>query len=524
MRENQENNVGAYIRLSREDEKEGESESITNQRELIKKYVAENKLGECKYFVDDGYSGGNFERPQFKELIKEVENGNINTVITKDTSRLGRDFIETSHYMFKYFPEHSVRYIAILENFDTANPNGVEDMIPFQTIINDWYLKDISKKIKSVRQNKMREGLYMGSTVPYGYKRCKDNNCKFEIDEYSSQIVKRIFKMRLDGITPTMIARKLSDEKVEPPSIYYGKNINKTYTTYLWGFSTINQILQNQIYIGNLVQRKYDKVNYKSKKKVKLDEDEWIIVENFVKPIINKEDFEAVQEMKNQNIGGCQKKYDYMLKGLVVCGDCGKVMTVRRRLCKRKNKEDSYDTYYCCSNNVRYRNGVCSLHYFQERRLNELVLEHLRIIVNKYANRERMQELGDERINHESKLKDLEKEIEYYKNKTKSITLALKNLYLDKTNSIISGEEFIELKEGLENDKNKYHEKIKELEEKLKHNKGLKGLNHMEDIIKQLLAFKNPSKQMLMELIKKIEIMENKQIKVYLNFNINSEG
>lgn len=515
--------VAAYIRLSKEDEKEGESESITNQRELIKKYVGENKLGECKYFVDDGYSGGNFERPKFKELINEIEKGNIKTVITKDTSRLGRDFIETSHYMFKYFPEHNIRYIAILENFDTFNPNGVEDIIPFQTIINDWYLKDISKKIKSVRQNKMRQGLYMGSAVPYGYKRSKDNNCKFEIDEYSSQIVKRIFKMRLEGMTPTMIARKLSNEKIETPSIYYGKNINKTYTIYLWSISTINQILQNQIYIGNLVQRKFDKVNYKSKKKVKLDKDEWITVEKFVESIISKEDFEAVQEMKNKNLGSCQKKYDYMLKGLVECGDCGKVMTVRRRFSKRKNKEGSYDTYYCCSNNVRYRNGVCSLHYFQEQRLNELVLEHLRMILNKYANREIMQELSNERINHKIKLKDLEKEIEYYESKIKTIILALKNLYLDKTNSIISDKEFIELKAELENDKNKYLKKTKEIKEKIKQNKQPKDTDYIENIIKEFLAFKNPSKQILMELIKKIEIMENKQIKVYLNFNLNSE-
>ena len=515
--------VAAYIRLSKEDEKDGESESITNQRELIKNYIEENKLGKCKYFVDDGYSGGNFERPQFKELIKQIENGNISMVITKDTSRLGRDFIETSHYMFKFFPEHNIRYIAILENFDTANPNGVEDMIPFQTIINDWYLKDISKKIKSVRQNKMRQGLYMGSTVPYGYKRCKNNNCKFEIDEYSSQIVKRIFKMRLNGMTPTMIARKLSDEKKEPPSIYYGKNINKTYTTYLWSFSTINQILQNQIYIGKLVQRKYDKVNYKSKKKVKLAEDEWIIVENFVEPIINKEDFEAVQQMKSKNIGGCQRKYDYMLKGLVICGDCGKVMTVRRRLCKRKNKEECYDTYYCCSNNIRYRDGVCSLHYFQEQKLNELVLQQLKIVLNKYANRERMQELCNKKIDCKSKQKDMKREIEYYKNKTKSTTLALKNLYLDKTNRVISEEEFTMLKAELENDKNKYLKKIKEIEEKIKQNKQSQNTDDIENIIKEFLILENPSKQILMELIKKIEIMKNKQIKVYLNFNVNDE-
>lgn len=519
-------NVAAYIRLSKEDEKKGESESIINQKELIKKYIEENKLGECKYFVDDGYSGGNFERPQFKELIKEIEKGNVSTVITKDTSRLGRDFIETSHYMFNYFPEHNIRYIAILENFDTANPNGVEDMIPFQTIINDWYLKDISKKIKSVRQNKMRQGLYMGSTVPYGYKRSKENNCKFEVDEYSSRIVKRIFKMRLEGMTPTMIARKLSDEKIEPPSIYYGKNINKTCTTYLWGLSTIKQILQNQIYIGNLVQRKFDKVNYKSKKKVKLDKDEWIIVENFVKPIISKEDFNAVQEMKCKNIGSCQKKYNYLLKGLVVCGDCGKVMTVRRRVSKRKKKEESYETYYCCSNNIRYRNGVCSLHYFNEEKLNDLILEHLRSLLNKYANKEKMIDIGEKKFNNLNKQEDLEKEKEYYDNKIKTIKVALKNIYVDKTDEVITDEEFIQLKIQLEDDKNKYCEKIKEIKEikeKLKQDKQLKNSDYIENTIKEFLDFKNPSKQILMELIKKIEIMEDKQIKVYLNFNMNCE-
>ena len=386
--------VALYIRLSKEDEKKGESESITNQRELIKNYVNKNELGECEFFVDDGYSGGNFERPQFKKMIAEIGKGKINTVITKDISRLGRDFIETSHYMFKYFPEHNIRYIAILENFDTLNPNGVEDMIPFQTIVNDWYLKDISKKIKSVRQNKMKQGLYMGSTVPYGYKRSKENNCKLEIDEYASQIVKRIFKLRIEGWTPTMIARKLSDENIEPPSIYNKRNIKKTYTTNLWGLSTINQILSNPIYIGNLVQRKFDKVSYKSKKKIKLNKDQWIVIENAVEPIISKEIFGKAQAMKNKNVANCNKKYDYLLKGLVVCGDCGRTMTVRRRKIKRKYKEDSIETYYCCTNNIRYRNGVCSLHYFNEEKLNKIVIDYLRNILKDEKNSIKGKSLG----------------------------------------------------------------------------------------------------------------------------------
>lgn len=453
--------------------------------------------------------------------MKRFGKGKINTVITKDTSRLGRDFIETSYYMFKYFPEHNIRYIAILENFDTLNPNGVEDMIPFQTIVNDWYLKDISKKIKSVRQNKMRQGLYMGSTVAYGYKRSKENNCKLEIDEYASQIVRRIFKLRIEGTTSTMIARKLSEEGIEPPSIYNKRNIKKTYTTNLWGLSTINQILSNPIYTGNLVQKKFDKVSYKSKKKIKLNKDQWIVIENAVEPIISKEIFEKVQVMKNKNVANFNKKYDYLLKGLVKCGDCGRTMTVRRRKIKRKNKEDSIETYYCCTNNIRYRNGVCSLHYFNEEKLNKIVMNYLRNILKRYSNKDKMETIYQEQNKNVFNQKDFEKEKETYIQKRNILKKALKDLYVDKTNNIISEIEFIELKQDLEKDKDILENKINEIEELIeKNNQEADNHQMMFDKINKFLSLKNPSKQILLDLIKKIDIMENKQVKVYLNFNI----
>ena len=513
-------NVAAYIRLSKEDEKEGESESVSNQKELITKYAKKNNLGNCTFFVDDGYSGGNFERPRFKELIKEIENGNITTVITKDTSRLGRDFIETSHYMFKYFPEHNIRYISILENFDTFNPNGVEYMIPFQTVINDWYLKDTSKKIKSVRQNKMRQGLYMGSTIPYGYKRSKENNCKFEIDEYASEIVKRIFNMRLDGIKPTMIARTLSDEKISPPSIYNGRNTKKTYTSYLWSLSTINQILTNPIYIGNMVQRKFEKVNYKSKKKKKLKEEDWIVVKNCVQPIISQEDFYTVKKMIENNVTRNAKGYDYLLKGLVVCGDCGRVMAVRRRVTKRKLKEDYEDTYYCCSNNIRYRHGVCSLHYFQEKKLNDIVISYLKDVFNKYANKKALKEIGKQKQQSLCEVQGINNQLVKYNKKVETSKEALKNLYIDKVNNIISEEEFIELKSQIENDKKNYINKITELNETIKENmKNKQSGSLIERKIKEFLDLEKPNKQILMEFIDRIEITKDKKVKVFVKYN-----
>jgi len=514
--------IAAYIRLSKEDGDKEESESITNQKELIKNYVKKNNLGEYEFFIDDGYSGGNFERPEFKRMIGEIEEGNIFIVITKDTSRLGRDFIETSNYMFKYFPEKNVRYIAILENFDTLNPNGVEDIIPFQTIVNDWYLKDISKKIKSVRQNKMKQGLYMGSTVPYGYKRSVENNCKLVVDGYSSKIVKRIFELRLEGITPTMIARKLSEEGIEPPSIYSNKNIKKTYTTNLWGLSTINQILSNPIYIGTLTQRKFDKLNYKSKKKIKLKDEDWIVVKNCVEPIITEKVFNKVQDMKSKQVGKFNKKYDYMLKGLVFCGDCGRKMTVRRRVNKRKKKENKIETYYCCSNNIRYRNGICSLHYFNEEKLKKIVINYLKEILQKYANKSEMKAICNDKYEKMFTFKEFEKEKEMYLKKVETFKMALKNLYIDKTNELISEDEFIDLKKEIENDKNMLLTKISEIEEMIgKNKKEAEEQKNIDKIIEKFLSLENPGKQILMELIKKIEIMENKQVKVYLNFNLN---
>ena len=215
---------GDYLRLSKEDLlKKDESTSIESQRMIIESFCKYHNLELVEEYVDDGYSGGNFERPGFKRLINDIECGYINCVITKDTSRLGREFIETGNYMFKYFPEHNVRYIAILENYDTANPNGVEDIIPFKTVINDMYLKDVSRKIKSVRHDMMTKGLFVGSSVPYGYKRSEEDSRKFVIDEYAAQVVKRIFDMAEKGNSPLMIARALTEDGIQPPNIYKGK-------------------------------------------------------------------------------------------------------------------------------------------------------------------------------------------------------------------------------------------------------------------------------------------------------------
>lgn len=259
--------AAGYARLSITENNDGESSSIVNQKECIKDYAKKAGIEIYDYYVDDGYSGGNFERPAFKRLINDIECGIINCVITKDTSRLGRDFIGTGAYIYKYFPENDVRYISILDEFDTEEPRSNDDMIPLKTVINDMFLKETSRKIISVRHNLMEQGLFVGSTVPYGYARSKDDNRKLVVDEYAANIVKRIFKMKINGESPNMIARSLTNEGILPPSVYNNKKIKKTFTTNLWKGSAINNIITNEVYIGTLIQGKYKRVSLKSKKK-----------------------------------------------------------------------------------------------------------------------------------------------------------------------------------------------------------------------------------------------------------------
>ena len=515
--------VGAYIRLSKEDEGTNkESESITNQRQYIKEYAEKNGMTIYDYYVDDGYTGSNFDRPNFKRLIKDIELGVINTVITKDTSRLGRDFIETGHYMFKFFPENDIRYIAILENFDTAKPNGVEDIIPFQTVINDMYLKDTSRKIKSIRQNKMKQGLFVGSTVSYGYKRDENDKYKFVIDEYAAGIVRRIFNMRLSGMTASMIARTLTDEGIEPPSVYNNKNIKKTYTTNLWKISSVNHILNNQVYIGNIVQRQYDKVNYKSKKKIKLPEEEWIIAENMHEPIISKEIFKQVQNVKKLKCGVGKKKYDYLLKGLVYCSECGAKMTVRKSYKTNKKKPFVDKPYFCCKTNIDYRNGTCSLLYFQEEKLNELVFNRLRTMILNHSKKDELEDKYNSKNRDISNVKEFERELGTYKNKIDVIEKAISDLYIDRAKGILTTDDFYKIKNGLDTDRKRYQEKVQDIEIMILNNKAKKNDDdYKKTIIDKFMNLKNPDKELMSELIKRIEIDEKKNVKIYFNFNIN---
>ena len=260
-------NVGAYIRLSREDGDKLESESITNQRNIITSFIEENGYTLYKEYIDDGYSGTSFDRPGFNKLLKDIEDKKVNMIITKDLSRFGRDYIKTGYYIEHFFPENMIRYISILDNIDTFVDGTQNDIMPFKSLLNDMYAKDISKKIRSVFHNKMANGQYMATYAPYGY--YKDNTKKGAlcVDESVRHIVVRIFNLFISGMPAYSIAKTLTKEGVESPAVHNNIKIgNKSKNFGQWSPYVIKNMLKNETYIGSVVQGKTKKINYKSKK------------------------------------------------------------------------------------------------------------------------------------------------------------------------------------------------------------------------------------------------------------------
>lgn len=515
--------AGAYLRLSIEDEnKQDESISIKNQRAFIKDFALKNNIEIYDYYIDDGYSGGNFERPAFKRLINDIETGIIDCVITKDMSRLGREFIETSNYVFKYFIEHNVRYIAILDNYDTLNPNGSEDMLPFKAVFNDLYLKDMSKKIKSVRHDMMKKGDFVSGSVPYGYKRSDHDNKVLVIDDYAAPIVRRIFELKDSGMTEAMIARTLTNDGILPPDVYKGKKLKRvTITTNLWKLCTVSRILKNENYIGTLIQGKYERVGLKLKKKRLLPKSKWEIKKNAIPAIVSKELFDRVNAPKRKK-DTRNRQYDYLLKGLTVCADCGSTMLVRRV----KNQKDptKVTPIYVCRTYASYRNGVCSMHYFKENDLNEIVLKQVRNILLKYSNKESLDKQYENVLCNSDVLNEYENALKLFKSKIVTIDKAISELYKDRASSIISMDEFFGIKSDLETEKKECESKISDLEISINEIKSLltdekTKMKYINDFLKA----NNPDKAMISSLINKIEINEDKSIKIFFNFNLTEE-
>lgn len=516
--------VGLYIRLSREDGDKEESSSVTNQREILKRYVSEQEnFFIVKEYVDDGYTGTNFDRPGFKRMIEDIEAGIIDTVITKDLSRLGRERLGVGHYTEIYFPEHNVRYIALLDNIDTYFDAGMNDMAPFKGVINDMYVRDISKKIRSSLIERKKAGNFLGVTAPYGYE--KDSNNKFHlvINEKEAEIVKRVFRLYLEGNGLTRIAQILTKDGVPVPG--ESRNIGKTRKTALyssWKQTTIRRILDNRVYLGELVQFKRRKINYKSKRRITVPEEERYICKGTHEAIIDEESFNAVQNILKKNKSFKGTKHDYLFKGLLFCSECGARLNVTySNYALKKYGEYRYTTI--CYSYSRLYSDICTRHSNSILELEEVLIKHIKEVCKRYIN----ENLQDELISMAKKQKQLElkqisneKRLETLEQKISDIGLYIKNLYMDKVKGVVSENDYISLVADFTKDRDNL---IKEKEELIKIINNQKSqideTAKIEKLAKEFLSLEKPTKQLLNELIEKITISENKEINIYFKFN-----
>ena len=508
--------VGIYIRLSKEDEekeKYSESESIQNQRALLMQYIKENKLNFIAEYVDDGISGTSFDRPGFNKMIEDIENGKINMVITKDLSRLGRNYVQSGYYTETYFPEHNVRYIAILDNIDTAIDSANNDIAPFKSILNEMYAKDTSKKINSVLQSKRKQGEYLG-TAPYGYKKDPENKYHLIIDEEAAEVVKLIFERYLEGYGTMQIADYLSEQKIPIPSDYNKKKRGTKSITYgLWAQSTVRFILSNEIYTGTVIQGKRKKLSFKSKKFIDVPEEDWVRVPNMHEAIVSVEDYERAKRIIESTKGSRVVENDYLFKGLLRCYDCKGYIGIR-------SPDKNGNIYGRCQRYGRYgKFDVCSPHNFNYQVFEESMIVVLKEICKEYSNKKRLEEIAKKSKSKEDKELDLKNRLKTYETQIQKETRKLELLYEDRLSEIITVDSYIENANRIKNEVKEYQERIKEIQQELSGEENSKNKDEkLNNLVDEFLNMEKPTKEIIREFIDKIEIHSDKQVDIYFNF------
>ena len=451
-----------YCRLSNDDDLQGESNSITNQKAILKKYADDNGLGNTQFYVDDGFSGTNFNRPDFMRMMEDVKSGKIGTIITKDLSRFGRDYLMTGQYIEMVLPDYDVRYIAINDNVDTLRSEN--EMMVFKNVFNDWYARDCSKKIKAVFKAKGQSGKPLTTIPPYGYKKSEKDKNVWEIDEEAAEVVRRIFQLCIDGYGPQQIAKKLTADKILIPTAYSNMkgyaNVKVPKDTTFWCDSTVVRILERMEYVGHTVNFKTRKKSYKNKKQVKNPKSEWQIFENTHPAIISQHDFDLVQELRKnkRRIQKCEEVNPF--SGIVYCADCGQKMYLCRSTSLTAEQE-----HLRCSTYAK-RKDECSAHFIRTVVLEELVLKELRKITTYVREHEvEFVELAmqNSQQKQSAELKTAKKKLAQSEKRVAELDKLFTRLYEDNVSGKISDERFEMMSKNYEAEQKELRQIVSEL-------------------------------------------------------------
>ena len=503
-----------YIRLSKEDESEGPSQSVQNQESLLREFVQQHQLSVYDTYIDDGWSGTSFDRPAFQRMTADIEAKKVNMVITKDLSRLGRDYILTGHYMERYFPEHRVRYISLLDGIDTGVDSTANDITPFRAIMNDMYAKDISKKIKSVKRDKQRKGQFIGGKPVYGYKMHPTEKNKIVIDEEVAPIVRRIFALALSGMSCRNIATLLNQEGVPTPATYAHLPVAKPgpYTG-LWSSERISDMLQNETYIGNMVQGRSVKISYKSKKCLKQDPATWVVVEGTHDPLVDRETFQKVRMLVNSRRHTRSRTYDFLLKGLIFCHECGYPLAVLNR----KNARGEDVLYFVCRTYQRFtKAGVCSCHSIKEKTVTDAVVAKVREVCQAYLNPDELLPVAQEAAENAGKQSSLESELQALQSKIDSLTANLDRMYTDRLSGLLPEADFQRIFGRIKLEREQLEEKQQELE--LRKKSPARSEDRAKELVQRFIETAGESRELLVSLIERVELTEDKEIIIKFRF------
>ena len=439
-------------------------------------------------------------------------------VITKDLSRLGRDYIQTGYYLEKYFPDNRVRYISLLDGIDTGIDSSINDITPFKALLNDMYSKDISKKIKSVKQDRLRQGLFMGYIAPYGYQKSPENKNKLVIDEDIAWVVKHIFELALQGNSPRKIAEALTLDKIQTPLAY---NKYQGARDGIWGRNTVFRILTNEVYIGNLVQGRRKKINYKSKKIVYVPKEQWIRANNTHEPIIEKDVFDKVQVMLEKRTKTRSKSLDYLLKGLLTCHECGLKLSLVSARCR--GNELKY--YTRCNTYSRSFKAFkkCSSHTMHYEVVETEALNAVKDMCKKYLSKDYLYQVALNEKKATLEKQRYQKEINGLKAKQDALNQEIDTVYDDKLKGLISYNDFSRIYENKKAEYDGYGAKIEYLQGLINGKTSHEDTSMINKLVDDFIAMKEPTKEIIFSLIDRIEITEQKEILIFFKFRLLDE-
>ena len=511
-------NVGIYCRLSNDDERDGESVSIENQKLLLQQYVRDRGWNEVDVYIDDGYSGTNFQRPGVQRLIEDAKAKRINVILVKDLSRFGRNYIEFGQYTDYLFPSIGCRFIALNNGIDTGTKDSSNDVMCFLNLFNEFYSRDTSKKVKAVKKACAENGKFMGTHPPLGYMRDPADKHHFLIDEETAPIVRRIFSLRASGMTFRRIATTLNEEGVPSPGEFYYQRKGTSdprRINHKWAETTVKVLLRNEVYIGNMVQGKSASLSYKTKKQVRRPEEEWIRVEGTHEPIISRDIWDTVVSIDLKKVrkpdteGGARS----IFVGLVYCAECGfKMQNHVKKFTYKRTGEPGRKSYFICGNYMRSGKTACTIHTIDERALYQIVLEDIRAKAQ-YAAYDRDRLLAQiarmkDREQHSRRV-TLEQELRLASSRIAELERLMQSLYEDKCTGVVPQSVFQTLMQKYETERAQKAAALPELEQKVR-----EQLEHRQDverwanIIQRYTEITELDESILFELVDRIEVGE----------------